>query len=146
MGRLPKQGIDCWPMDNGFLRDGKIRRIKMSCGPSSPTILISLLSHIYSDYGYYIAWNDNLSFLIADEVGVTEDAVVAVVDKALQVGFFDHDFFDKYNILTSEEIQKRFFKAIRNRKQVEIVTEYFLAGAENAINESIKVIHVDVAQ
>jgi len=126
MGRLPKQGIDFWPMDNGFLRDRKIRRIKMSCGPSSPTVLISLLSYIYSGFGYYVAWNDDMRFMIAEEVGVSENEVIAVVNNALEVGFFDADSYEKHCILTSEYIQKQFLKAIKHRKQIEFVNEYLL--------------------
>ena len=142
MGRLPKQGIDFWPMDNGFLKDRKIRRIKMSCGPSSPTILISLLSHIYSDYGYYVEWDDDMQFIIADEVGVCEDTVITVVSKALQVGFFNQDVFDKHSVLTSEWIQKTFLKAIKNRKKIEIVSEYCLTDAAMEISESMNIVFV----
>ena len=126
MGRLPKQGIDYWPMDNGFLKDRKIRKIKMTCGPSSPTILISLLSQIFSGSGYYVAWDDDMRFLIADEVGVSENEVIEVVNNALNVGYFDPDIYDKHCILTSEHIQKQFLKAIKHRKQIEFVNEYLL--------------------
>lgn len=107
-GRPTKQGIDYFPLDVGFFSDIKIRKISRACGSQSASILICLLCNIYKDEGYYILWDEDLPFVIADTVGVSEGAVKEVLLKALQVGFFDNALYEKYNILTSYGIQKRF--------------------------------------
>ena len=100
-GRPTKQGIDYFPMDVGFFSDVKIRKISRACGSQSASILICLLCNIYKDEGYYIVWDEDLPFVIADIVGVSEGAVKEVLIKALQVGFFDNTLYEKYHVLTS---------------------------------------------
>lgn len=133
-GRPTKQGIDYFPMDVGFFSDVKIRKISRACGSQSTSILICLLCNIYKDNGYYILWDEDLPFVIADTVGVSEGAVKEVMVKALQVGFFDNSLYEKFHILTSFGIQKRFLLATYQRKETEIIPEYLINNAINPIN------------
>ncbi len=143
MARPTKQGLDYFPLEVNIFSDLKIRKIMRACGPYSPTILISLLSNIYKDYGYFVVWDSDLPFLIADEVGVSEGAVIEVIKKALQVGFFNTDLYEKFKILTSRGIQKRFVKAIERRKQIEIIEQYCLID-ETVVNVHIKLVNVNI--
>lgn len=133
-GRPTKQGIDYFPMDVGFFTDVKIRKISRACGSQSTSILICLLCNIYKDEGYYILWDEDLPFVIADTVGVSEGAVKEVLIKSLQVGFFDQELYEKYKILTSSGIQKRFLLATYQRKETTIIPEYLINCANNSIN------------
>ena len=133
-GRPTKQGIDYFPMDVGFFTDVKIRKISRACGSQSTSILICLLCNIYKDEGYYILWDKDLPFVIADTVGVSECAVKEVLIKSLQVGFFDQELYEKYKILTSSGIQKRFLLATYQRKETTIIPEYLINCANNSIN------------
>lgn len=133
-GRPTKQGIDYFPMDVGFFTDVKIRKISRACGSQSTSILICLLCNIYKDEGYYILWDKDLPFVIADTVGVSEGAVKEVLIKSLQVGFFDQKLYEKYKILTSSGIQKRFLLATYQRKETTIIPEYLINCANNSIN------------
>lgn len=133
-GRPTKQGIDYFPMDVGFFTDVKIRKISRACGSQSTSILICLLCNIYKDEGYYILWDEDLPFVIADTVGVSEGAVKEVLIKSLQVGFFDQGLYEKYKILTSSGIQKRFLLATYQRKETTIIPEYLINCANNSIN------------
>lgn len=135
-GRPTKQGIDYFPMDVGFFTDVKIRKISRACGTQSTSILICLLCNIYKDEGYYILWDEDLPFVIADTVGVSEGAVKEVLIKALQVGFFDQELYEKYRILTSSGIQKRFLLATYQRKETAIIPEYLINCANNSINHA----------
>ena len=118
MARPTKQGLDYFPLDVGFLQDVKIRRIMRACGIQSIPVLISLLANIYRDDGYFLKWDNDMPFLIADELGVSEGAVCETVTKAVQIDFFNADMFEQYKILTSIAIQKRFFSATCRRKEV----------------------------
>lgn len=133
-GRPTKQGIDYFPMDVGFFTDVKIRKISRACGSQSTSILICLLCNIYKDEGYYILWDEDLPFVISDTVGVSEGAVKEVLIKSLQVGFFDQELYEKYRILTSSGIQKRFLLATYQRKETTIIPEYLINCANNPIN------------
>ena len=86
--------------------------------------MISLLANVYRDRGYYMPWDEDTAFVVADEVNVDEDVVASVVDKALEVGMFDQEMYDKHKILTSRGIQKRFLKAAERRKDVKLDQNY----------------------
>lgn len=140
MARPNKQGIDYFSFDTDFFQDIKVRKILRSCGAAATSILINLLCRAYKDRGYYMRWDDDMTFLISDDVGVTEGAVKECVNKAIQVGFFDKDLFDKYSILTSSGIQKRFRSATLKRGKVEF-DERFLIGENRVFDGKNSVIN-----
>ena len=133
MARPLKQGLEYFSFDTDFFSDVKIRRISRACGPASTSILICLLCNIYRDKGYYIAWDENLPFVVADTIGTTEGAVEEVIKKAIQVGFFDKELFDKYKILTSNGIQTRFKSAVSRREEIEYVVDYLVSERKNDV-------------
>ncbi len=146
MGRPIKQGIEYFPLDVGFLTDIKIRKITRACGISAIPIIIALLSSIFRDEGYYIRWDNDMPFLIADVVGVSEGAVIETVNKAVQVDFFNANMFEQHGILTSSGIQKRYFTIVKNSKRKDVrVDERFLLilvnSGINSINSGINSIN-----
>lgn len=138
MARPLKQGLDYFPLDVGFLQDMKVRRIIKSCGASAISVLIWLLGSCYRDEGYYIWWTEDLPFIVADEIGVTEGCVQEVVKRALQVGFFDAGMKEKHGILTSAGIQKRFLEVTSRRKAAFLRRDFALISV-NVDNNSITV-------
>lgn len=137
MARPTKKGLDYFPLDVDFLSDLKVRRIIKACGKEAVHILVALLANIYRDEGYYVLWDDDLAFLVADEVGTKEGTVEELVKKAVQVRFFDKDIFDKYSVLTSKGIQNRYILATKERKKVELEFKYLLTNEVNRSNISI---------
>lgn len=138
MARPLKQGLDYFPLDVGFLQDMKVRRIIKSCGASAISVLIWLLGSCYRDEGYYIWWTEDLPFIVADEIGVTEGCVQEVVKRALHVGFFDASMKEKHGILTSAGIQKRFLEVTSRRKAAFLRRDFALISV-NVDNNSINV-------
>lgn len=146
MARPIKQGLDYYPLDVGFLQDVKIRRIMRACGIQSIPVLISLLANIYRNDGYFLRWSPDMSFLIADELGVSEGAVTATVDKAVQVDFFNANMYECYGVLTSEGIQSRFFEAASRRKEVRYDARFLLINVnvyKNLVNVDNNPVNVD---
>lgn len=135
MARPNKQGIDYFPFDVDFFSDIKIRKIARACGSQATSILICLLCNIYKDKGYYILWDEDLPFVIADTVGVSEGAVKEVILKALQVDFFDQDIYKKHNVLTSLGIQKRFKSAVYKREKIEYIEEYIVSDVIKIVSD-----------
>lgn len=129
MARPTKQGLDYFSFDVDFYDNKKIRRILRGCGPASGSILTCLLCDIYRGKGYYILWNEDLPFDIADKVGVSEGSVSEVITKSLQVDFFDQYQYDKNKILTSEEIQKRYRAGTLKRNDV-VINDIYLVTEE----------------
>ena len=129
MARPLKQGLDYFPLDVNFLKDIKVRKIKRACGPATVEVLLCLLGNIYRDTGYYFGWDEDTMFLVADEVGAKEGLVEEIVNKAVQVGFFDKDKFEKYKILTSKGIQSRYREAAKKRKEI-VISDIYLVNDE----------------
>lgn len=135
MARPIIKGIDYYPLNVDFLNDLKIKRVIKACGPSSVAIIVFLLGNIYKDEGYFMRWNEDICFLIADDIGVKEVYVDETVKKCLQVGLFDCELFEKYKVLTSKGIQKRFFEITKRRKNIHVISELLLINvAETGVN------------
>ncbi|EEU69767.1 conserved hypothetical protein [Enterococcus faecalis HIP11704] len=83
--------------------------------------------------GYFLRWDEDSAFLVADDVGAKEGLVEEVVNKAVQVGFFDHDKYQKYKILTSNGIQKRYKLMTSKRKEVVLQEEYLIIDGNNSL-------------
>ncbi|WP_417444613.1 DUF4373 domain-containing protein [Joostella sp.] len=120
MARPRKTGLDYFSIDVDFYQNIKVRKIKMACGPQSISVLICLLCNIYRNKGYYIEWDKDLPFLIADEVGVTEGAAKEIINKSVQVGFFNQKMFEN-GFITSKEIQERYEKACKDSKRTNVI-------------------------
>jgi len=83
--------------------------------------------------GYFLRWDEDSAFLVADDVGAKEGLVEEVVNKAVQVGFFDHDKYQKYKILTANGIQKRYKLMTSKRKEVVLQEEYLIIDGNNSL-------------
>ena len=138
MARPLKQGLDYFFLSVDFLDDIKVRKIMRACGAQSIAVLISLLSRCYRFEGYYMQWDDDARFLVADHIGAKESLVQEIVEKAVSVGFFDADLYKEQNILTSHGIQRRFFEAASRRKSVDYDSSFML-NFENVNNNAVNV-------
>ncbi|KXA31660.1 hypothetical protein HMPREF3229_00188 [Peptoniphilus harei] len=128
MARPLSRGIEYYPLDVDFLNDLKIKKIMKSCGPNSIAIIILLLGNIYGDEGYFMKWDEDVCFLVADAVGAKEVYVKEVLKKCLQVDLFSSELFEKFKIITSKGIQKRFFEITKRRKRENLINEYLLVN------------------
>lgn len=120
MGRPIRPGLSYFTVDVGFMRDVKIRKIIRACGLQAIAVLLDLLINIYEDNGYFLRWDDEQAFLVADRYGIKEDAVTEVVKKAIAVDFFSRRMWDDYQILTSKGIQERYFFVASKCKKREV--------------------------
>lgn len=134
MARPTKQGLDYFPFDVGFFEDVKIRRLKKDCGNQSISILIAIFCNIYRDEGYFVEINSDLTFLIAEMLGISEDAVLKTVEKAVQVGLFDSHIYSTYQILTSKGVQDRYFPAAKQKTAAKVRREILINGVSISKN------------
>jgi len=144
MARPQKQGLDYFSLDVDLFENVKVRRIIKSCGLESATIIIHLLCNIYRHKGYYIVFDDELSFDIADRLGTTEQKVNQTIERALQVDFFSLEMNDRYKILTSPEIQQRYLQSTAKRIDVHLIEEYILSDIEKIIPQFVSVAETPV--
>lgn len=151
MARPLKSGIDYFPLDCNFMKDIKVRKILRACGPGAIAVIVNLLCTIYQGDGYYMLWDEDTGFLIADDVGVKESFVHEVVKTAVQVDFFNAGMFDTRSILTSAGIQRRYKEATARRNNNALIADYNLLSNElsgviaynNPVNVDNNPINVD---
>lgn len=126
MPRPQKCGVDYFPLDT--VLDTKFELIEAEFGLTGFAIVVKLLQKIYGEQGYYCEWTDEVALLFSRRCG-GGNAVSEIVSAAIKRGIFDKDMYDKYSILTSKGIQKRYFEAVSRRVCVEVKSEYLLVCA-----------------
>jgi len=154
LGRLTKEGLDYFSLDCKL--DDKIYMVEVELGLEGFALFIKLLMKVY-DEGYYLKWDDRTAKIFAKQNNIKIDVCIKLIDVCINEGLFNHKLYKKYQILTSNGIQKRYFEAIKRRKEIHIIKEYLINGIEkyinsdkypinvyiNSINDNIKGIDVD---
>lgn len=126
MARISKPGLDYFPLDVNFLQDRKVRRISCRHHAAGIAALTSLLCLIYKEKGYYVLWNKDTLFDIAQEACCEEEEMQAIIDDCLSVGLFDTYIYKEYGVLTSQAIQEQYHKIIiDSRRKYKLPLENF---------------------
>ena len=130
MARPRKDGLDYFPLDVNFLSDLKIKKIIRAYGAQAVAVVMSVLTTIYRDNGYFATYDDDLIFIIADELKLDDSYVKNVIEKLIEVDFLSKEQKEKNNILTSIGIQERYLKACERRVKTTLNATY------NLLNDS----------
>ena len=144
MARPSKNGLSYFSLDVDIFSDNKIKFVRARFDEKGELMTIKLLCDIYRN-GYYTEWNDDISLIFSDSAGKNFTANLAndVVHELVKRGFFDGSIFDRFHILTSKGIQRRFLEASRNRKDIEIIADYWLIDLpENTKNTTFLISYV----
>lgn len=135
MARPQKAGLDYFPLDVDM--DDKIKLIDAKFGVAGFGVLIKLWQIIYSN-GYYITWTEKELLLYKNRINADINLINDVINECLKWGIFNNDLYEKYSILTSNGIQKRYLEATKRRSEITLATEYFQAP----VPENRKVVFV----
>ena len=130
MARPRKDGLDYFPLDVNFLSDLKIKKIIRAYGAQAVAVVMSVLTTIYRDNGYFATYDEDLIFIIADELKLEDGYVKNVIEKLIEVDFLNKEQKEKNNILTSIGIQERYLKVCERRVKKKLNATY------NLINDS----------
>ena len=127
-------GILFFPHD--VYPDDTIKLIQAKFGILGYGIIYKLLERIYS-LGYYTAWNDDICMIFSDECRLTPEHIQPVVDYALLKGFFNNGLYKKYSILTSADIQSKFFFAARKRDELKVNNDFLLVDLNTVFSSEV---------
>lgn len=145
MGRTNKIGLDYFPLNIDM--DEEDERVFMMeaqfGGERAFGLLIKLLMWIYRS-GYYYPWTETEQVFFAKKKGVDKDFCIHLVDFLLQKGFFCKHLFDRFRILTSRGIQKRYFEATKRRDKVVFIKDFLLLDPATEIISCKNLIFVDI--
>ena len=136
MARPLKEGVDYFSLD--CYMDDKIKMIQAEFGLKGFAIVVKLWQTIYREHGYYCEWNEEKKLLFASEEGADcgPGLINEIVQACIRRDIFSKKLFDKYQILTSRGIQKRYLSITAERKKAEMKKEYSLVEvAHNSIND-----------
>lgn len=116
MARPQKKGLEYFPFDVDFFEDDKIVCIAGEYGLKGETTAVKLLCAIYRN-GYFIEWNELIrAKMLRCLPGVSSALLDCIVERLVKWGFFDASLFSSSHILTSREIQSRYFSVASRRK------------------------------
>lgn len=127
MAKPQKGGISYFPLDVD--NDDKLDLIEAEFGLTGFAVVVKLYQRIYK-LGYYCEWNAEVALLFGKRIGLGGKAVSEIVSAALKRALFDRELYEKYGILTSRGIQKRYFEITSRRKRVEIDQRYLLVPCD----------------
>ncbi len=126
-GRRSKVNLDYFPMD--CQNNDSIKLIELKFGLKGFAIVTKLLQKIYGECGYYCEWNDKAKHLLTLECTAADGDFIELIDDVvtacLEDGIFSREMYEKYGILTSEQIQKNYFKSV-SRRDLDAPKEEFL--------------------
>lgn len=133
MAGRPKQGIDYsgWSVDI-FDGDKKIDKLLDAKGWKGFGIYFFLCQRAYKVNGYFYEWGYDDCATTARRMGggISSGTVKETVDYCLQVDLFDKGLFDRWGILTSRGIQRRFWAVLSERRSKTVYGEYWLLKPE----------------
>lgn len=145
MARPQKTGLEYFPLDVDIDQDDKIQLIEARFGITGFAIIIKLFMKIYKE-GYYYEWTEKEQLLFSKRINVDINLVNDVINECIKWGLFDSTLYEKYKILTSKGIQRRYLEATGRRKQVELIKEYCLIDSSkysNVVFVSINSVNVN---
>ncbi|MCD7871822.1 MAG: DUF4373 domain-containing protein, partial [Clostridiales bacterium] len=132
-----KKGLDYFPLSTEF--DDRVKLIIGEFGMKGLGILIKLWQKVYNSEGYYCKWSKDVALLFSCECRESNSVVSEVLNCCLRREIFDKSLFEKYSILTSKGIQKRYFEACLRRKSVSVKSEYLLLS-ESEISDNVSIL------
>jgi hypothetical protein len=129
LARPIKVGLDYFSLDVSL--DDNVELMEAECGLAGFAILIKLWQKIYSE-GYYIEWEEDNAVLFSRKINSEITLVNSVVISCLSRKIFSKELYDKYKILTSKAIQKRYLIACKQvkRSNVTFIKDYLLVNSE----------------
>ncbi len=132
-GRPPKKGIDYagWSVDI-FDNDTKIDKLLDAYGWDGFGIYFYLCQRAYGGEGYFYKWgyDDCASTSRKMGGGIGSGTVRETVGYCLQIGLFDKGLFDRWGVLTSRGIQRRYWEVVKARDVRTVISDYWLLQDE----------------
>lgn len=135
MGRPQKRGLDYFSLDT--MMDTKIELIEASHGLVGYAVVVKLWQKIYGGEGYFYTFGEDEQLLFTKHNGVSIDMITSILAECFKRGIFSKDKYERYGILTSSGVQKRYFEATQKRACVPVIREYLLViPPQNAISDA----------
>jgi len=144
MARLPKQGLDYFPLDVDFESDPKLRKLVRAHGSEGILVYIEFLCIVYKN-GYYVESDleslaEDIWYRINLKCGEFDtEAVLAILKMMVDLNIIDIKNLFEHKVITSRAVQKQFLACTMRRKKQE--RPYWILTPED--EECIRGIYVN---
>ena len=157
MGRSFKNGLESFLLDTNTDNLIEFQIIEAKYGLIGYAIIIKLWQMTYGGNGYYCSFDELVATIKAAQWScvkypITKKDVQEVVSEIVKYGFYDKEIYQKYGVLTSKGVQRRYFEVAERRKRVDVENDYLLLSIPelpenvyiNGINVNINRKNVDI--
>jgi hypothetical protein len=115
VARPIKQGLEYFNVDTEWDRKMKLVRAKFQA--EGIGIIILLWQWIYNE-GYFTKWDEETKLIFAGDNHIDESKLDDVVLFAIEKEIFSKELYEKYTVLTSKGIQKRYLNSCLKRTEI----------------------------
>ena len=143
MSRNTKSGLEFFPVDIDIDQDDKVYYIVGQCGEIAFGRLLKLLAEIYRA-GYYKLWTEEEEIIFAGKKGIPLPELRTMVAAALHKRFFDPGLYERFQVLTSVGIQRRYLIAAERRKHLSMHQELLLVSPSELSPKAQKALQIAV--
>ena len=127
MAHSIKQGLEYFSVDTEWDRKMKLFQAKFKA--EGVGVIVILWQWIYKE-GYFIIWDDETKLMFASENHIEEEKLDEMIKFSIEKGIFDKTIYDKYKVLTSRGIQKRYLHSSLKRSEVHFHKNFLLIKPE----------------
>lgn len=123
-----KKGIGFFPMSCTPSTAEEV--LEADFGAPATALLLTLYRKIYGEHGFYGEFPRPVQRVLAHRLSIELSLFDQIIQTAIDVGLFDREMYEQYDILTSVEIQEHFFYAVARRKKFDFERKYLLLSDE----------------
>ena len=120
-----KEGLNYFSHDVHLSNDSKIEFLEAECGLVGYAVYLKLLELIY-EKGYFSKFDNRDISFFSKRNNILKEECTQIIQVCIREGLFDLFLYDKYQILTSTGIQKRYLRGCDRRNKIFLIKEYLL--------------------
>lgn len=111
-----KNGFPAVKIDTDLFEKESTKVIINKYGEDGITTLIFTILAIFRDEGYYLYFDEDFVDYTANQTGISAYIVENVIGMAVDIGLFDSDVFEKFSVLTNEDLQRQYVACFYKRR------------------------------
>lgn len=107
-------------------------------------ILLRMKMSDDDDTGYFLKFDQDLLNLLSCSIGTDNKFLTRVVKRCLERGLFDKVMFNKYQILTSPDIQDKYFFGKQRCTKIRVIKDYlygFIYEKYDFVNKKCEIVN-----
>lgn len=127
-GRPFGESLKYFQLDVDVSEDIKMAKMEAKYGSAGFVFIIKLWIAIYSEGYYWYADEDAIAYFCANRLKGSIEDYETMLDSAMNYKLFDRKLYEKYNILTSAGVQRRYLWMTKHKRwsRVLMVDDYLI--------------------